>query len=366
MGADPESERLPYQAHRIPHYRYAAGSGCAAKRASCFQDRGRVLAMAAESTLDNRSILHGTCFVAASIDVDLTTLARVLRDRGLYLISSETLEPAPESLAQYLRQVIADSVLVVAVLSDKQNANVIFELGLAAGQRIPHLLIVTAEATDVPSDLADLLMVRAALDNYDALALGVDRALADQPTGPSPTSERPDLPVLGQEADLLLAELTSNQIDREFLFEQFVEDIFRRAGLEPRHRAGLEPHHKGPVPYDASPRDFLVRPDFVVWVDELQATFGNPLVVEVLTQLSTSRLRSVQFERILETSGARSLLVIYRHGPSQPTIQQTKPNRQVLCTRVDELIHALRDTNFTHALTSLKRSAVDSALLFNH
>jgi hypothetical protein len=242
-----------------------------------------------------------SCFISFGAGVDIEPLRETLRELGA---STTVLEhfadvgrPAFESAAAGIWQ--AD--LVIGVLSGSSaDASVWFELGYARG--IGKLvMLVGGDPKSAPFDVRGLVQVPAGVDNTEALRFTLEQVLAAPPgpTGPQgPLSftdraavPRPLPPPAGP----------SGPAGAGGMFEQDIARALSASGV----RAVSQ----------AENRD--IGADFAIWIDQLEAITGNPILIEAKLNISSrgaAQKVAGQVIRYLERSAARMVLVVFQAG----------------------------------------------------
>jgi hypothetical protein len=247
--------------------------------------------------------------------------------------------PRPAALRQSLIE--ADvAVVVLPVANDPSRANVIFEAGIAAGVGIP--LVIVGKVASVPGDLSDRPtfdfghlddVVDAIEQLYLGEQLAVPRSAAISETPPTLSSEF---------VNNWLRRLQNAQSERDAI--PLISELFQRVGARTK-------------PTAAGERTIVDRPDVALWHDEILATFGLPLPVEVLWRSKAWPAVRSRLERTLLASGGRTLLAIVVLDDPAPRVW-TDGRRTILLVGASQLAQTLIRLPLASALTTILSSAV--------
>lgn len=249
-----------------------------------------------------------------------------------------------------LRDVLADFDAVVAVLpppGNRDRTNVMFEVGVAVGVASRVLLVTASER--LPSRLHGLPFL--AYDSLSVLRARVAELLAAEAYAPTAAAAKL---VTSRSAPDVLADRTvpapqrqsapglSRFADANSIIEFLAEIVRAREG-------------QVLIPTEGGATSSVDRPDLVLWVDGLQATFGLPLPVEIVAKAtSVSQIRK-RLIRVMDGTGASSLLVV-SHLDAPPTAW-SDGNRLMLIVGADALMERLSAASVPDALTALLEEA---------
>lgn len=299
----------------------------------------------------NRSKRHTggrwrTCFITAPSHVNLNTIKKLLEERGLKPFVSSELPPTHTSLLEHVTRAIATADFLIAVLDTEQsNANVYYELGYAHALRKRALILVPPELKHLPTDIMEMLHLRADTENREAISFALDQILAapEPPTrhksGQFVDKSRP----IGHLADELLHKLESlgdGVTERDI--EQIVVSVLRASGISV-------------VAHSGQPD---ICPDVAIWVDELDPWGGNPLLIEMKRHLKSPAAVIHHLSTYLQKSNSRLALVLYVKGPpSVPDVPLASPS-SVLFLTVRELLDRLRTISFGEVVHELRNRQI--------
>jgi hypothetical protein len=285
-------------------------------------------------------------YVSGPSDLELRPLLDGLKRRGAdpYVLSD--VAPLGADIVQSLRVAIARADRVLIVLTRAPALNSVLEAGIALALGKP-LLIIAAPGSSTPSHLKGQLITQAQADDLDAINFALDHAEAGaalrdrRGSVPRPTG-RP----LGQErAQQLLARLSRadpSQIERASV-DVLLEAIEASRGVgavnaEPRPDSGRDAHF-----------------DLGVWIDDLEAIGGNPLLVEVKRTVTPGAVEQVLRALDAHPTAQVALLVYVEPSPRAELGQARFP---VLAVSVQELLERMAVASFAEVLVYLRnRSA---------
>ena len=93
-------------------------------------------------------------FISAPPDVNTSELAGALEARGLNVLRADEIGIGM-SWSESLRQSLKRADYVIAVVGERPNANVLYELGMASGMDKPVLVLASLKSLSSPSRRAE-------------------------------------------------------------------------------------------------------------------------------------------------------------------------------------------------------------------
>lgn len=248
-----------------------------------------------------------TCFISAPFGADTSVLRSVLDERGIGWIDQTIVEPGRNWL-EAMDTALTRSDFVCVILPEGQHGNILFELGIAYARRKPILAFLTSSST-LPSDILSLTYVRVDPRDRTAVqsALGTFLEHATEKRTWR-TQKGPAKAVLPSKEPLPFPPSGAPE------FEQRTAKLLQEAGFI--------------VSWPTERRD--KGADFAVWIDEVEHSLGNPLLVEVKAGLlsvqqirqAASRLRA----SVAKTHGRSGLLVYWdQHNREYPLVSSDWP-----------------------------------------
>ena len=303
-----------------------------------------------------------TCYLSTSANIDLSTITELLAERQIQVILSADLSPTASTFLEGLVNVISDADLFIAVLSPNQNNDqVYFELGIAvANER--RILVLAPPGVLPPLDIAEIPSIRADATNRDAISFMLDQVLE------TPSRKyRSQLPwftagksqPIGDLADEILAKLDARG-------KQMTE--VEIVGLLAQALRKSVPSHIVESPLLIDQNDCVLgqvksamRPDLMVWSDELGPWIGSPLIIEVRRTLRGEKDCSEVVQQtlsFLQVSRTRSALIIYVSKASSVGnfLSLSPPN--VFFLDIHELLNAMRTKSFARVMIDLRNRRV--------
>ena len=173
-----------------------------------------------------------SCFIIAAADADTRGLREALEERGVKWVDATSAMPAA-SISQTITSGIDEAQFVCAVLAGAHRPNVIFEIGIAVGRRIPVLAFVEP-GIDLPLHLQNLSFVRTEPQDKQAIGLYLDAFLEHASPAaltPRPKTVRPRrLTDTSWAVDRLKRLEEQSVSSRGAELERLVADLFAAAG----------------------------------------------------------------------------------------------------------------------------------------
>jgi hypothetical protein len=294
------------------------------------------------------------CVVLASADVDLDTILRVLADRVITPVVPGTLPALANSLLDTVASAISEADIVLAVISQHEpNSTLIFELGYAYALQKRLVILVPPDSEELPMIAAGLLQLRTKADNDEAIGFALDQVLAAPRRGRQVRqTTRPGQLLSPQVAEGLLARLHSvfqagTREGQEAEVAAIVIAALQSTGINALVRE------------ETINRNSIV--DLVVWIDEIEATVGNPLLIEVKARLrgKSELVQSLQqIEAYLGQSTARTALLLYGEGTEEHTFRLEHGFPNLLILDVRTLLVQLQEKSFGAVIRTLRNRVV--------
>ncbi|HEV3340613.1 MAG TPA: restriction endonuclease [Pirellulales bacterium] len=254
-----------------------------------------------------------TCFLSAPYGQNIESVLRVLGDSGVDVMRLDNLVPGAE-IAESVRLAVQEADFFCAILPEgSSNANVLFELGIAAGLE-KALFLIVEPGVDLPLDLRGLPYVRASLSDRNSLASRIPPSLRTFLNGDR-EEERP--PRVACEVDLDAARSRISEIlsleagQRAGPFEAFVRDLLTEAGYVV---SGVS-SSKG------------TGTDLAVWIDDVESVLGNPVLVELkmAAEDQTPSEGDLRQLRAYMASGAARCGLLVTTAPRPTSMPETAP-----------------------------------------
>jgi hypothetical protein len=287
---------------------------------------------------DTASEVAPKLYVSGPSDLELRPLLDGLKRRGAdpYVLSD--VAPLGADIVQSLRLAISRADRVLVVLTKVPALNPVLEADIALALGKP-LLLIAAPGSSIPSHLKGQLIAQAQPDDLDAINFALDHAEArgaprDRRGGvPRPTG-RP----LGRDRAQQLLERLSLADPRQI--ERSTVDVLFEA-IEASRGVGA---------VNAEPGF-----DLGVWIDDLAAIGGNPLLVEVKRSVTPGAVEQVLRALDSHPTAEVALLVYIEPSPQAELAQAQYP---VFVVSIQELLERMAVTSFAEVVVWLRnRSA---------
>lgn len=282
-----------------------------------------------------------TCVISAPLETDTRLIRDALIQRDIRVLDFGELSTGSSWQASIIAT-ITRADLVIGVLTHRDSANTMFELGVAVGHGKPLLIFAPAKGDLLPSNLAGFQVVRTGLRNREAIDFALDQIMAS-PSGPT----RADNPrsasfstrtVESKSYRPRLAQILHDRNGREL--ESLVAQLLRESGAE--------------VVAEADARDGGV--DLVVWSDGLEAFVDNPFPIEVKARLVSrddAKRALSQTAKSASAIGARWSMLLYGEGPTSANrVWQSSPT--VFALSIEELLVSLESMSFPEIIRTLR------------
>lgn len=314
-------------------------------------------------TLDHRCLRVGeimssrnlkTCFISAPVGIDTRPLREALSARGVEPWDASDMLAGSNSYLT-VEDAIADADFICAVIPNSPvNANVLLELGMAIGMGLPRLLFVAPKA-ELPSDLRRQSYARASLQDAEALRFHLGTFLKNagksggyRGVGHREGRSRPSPAIMASAHDRLAAWQAQLTPPHERELVQFLAELFEVSG----YITSAAPTSIGRNSMHA---------DLAVWVDELQTTIGNPLVIEVAGHQRTPSAKFRQLQLLLEEFQSPLGLLVYWRIPEAQLMHDDWDQPLVVVMDIHEVVESIGRGDFASILLSRRNAAAHSA-----
>jgi nucleoside 2-deoxyribosyltransferase len=290
---------------------------------------------------------HLTCFVASPSFVDVEPILEVLKQRRIKGILPGTSSSTTATFADSVSDQIRKSDFVLAYLAPRASESVYYEIGAATALGKRSLLVVDPGFRELPTDFGGFLHVRAKLSETNSIGFALDQMLSKSGFGKPKTRRvlkktRP----IGKLADELISILRN-------LEGQTSEEEVSRVVMRALEASGIAVH--------ANPTSSDLGVDFAVWADELNDWVGNPLLVEVKSDLADSNRLSItrrQIETYLAQTNARWALLLCLRGPASTATAERTRFQTILVMNVYDLVENLRRHSFARVIRDARNRVV--------
>jgi hypothetical protein len=235
-------------------------------------------------------------FISAPAGTDLSQLLEVLTENHIQILDPAKFAPGAVKITDKLIAGIRHADLVIAVLGTASlSGNVLFELGCASALGKKALVIIP-EGSEIPSDIKDIVSIRTTPNNREAVIFALEQIL----NSPTPVSDQKanlidkSMP-LGSIADNLLNRLQSfGLMPTENDIFNTVREVLEICGVKPQEQLKQSEESLA----------------FVVWIDELQPYFSNPITIEIKGSICTSKQANDAISQILSCMSINNITTV--------------------------------------------------------
>jgi hypothetical protein len=299
---------------------------------------------AGQSVMSNTG--RKTCFISAPFGFDTEPLTRALAEKNVESFRLDNLEPGDDIVARVREEIKKSDLVCVVLAGGYSQGNVVFETGIALGADRP-LLILAGPDVDVPFELQHLLHVRTPLGDVqvlrDLLKAYLPRLLKRATVKRSPRQPTPKA-LNRSDTDRVLHLLKEPHPLREASIAQALAIVFQKAGI----RTSI------PTADDRGA-------DLVIWVDETQSIFGNPILVEVkvgeLNQSSIDHAYHRLSQQLIRSNLLLGIIAYWDPRGRRHKVAATSLPL-VACISIDDITDSLRLGRFAKTLLEIRNRAV--------
>lgn len=295
------------------------------------------------------------CFISYSYNTDISVIKRVLEDKNISFISPiESLEYG-NAVLQAINRQIKDCDFVVAVLDG--STNVAFEIGLAMGVKKP-VFAISLDNKKKPIFLEGLIYTIAEPTNYEKINYSFEIFYNNLPK----RKEKITSSILGPKSKTkkefkgkLLEEGFVNSITNldkisGFEFEELIATVLKKLDLE------IFTQNK------TKEKDFYA--DFSLWLDDLNSTIGNPIIIEAKSTSNQHRINQAieNLSFYLTKYNAKVALLIYNNPNNVIFEIKTNYSPLVIGISIQELIQQLTEKTLSEVIINLRNVAVHKSV----
>ena len=235
----------------------------------------------------------------------------------------------------------------VVVLYTSPSTNITFEAGVALGLSKPIFSIINPD-TETPDILLDSAYVNAMPTDLEKIEFNLGLFYKNiKPKKTSATSKRVKFYGGGEAVPYDATVERSNFLEKNsgLAFELFLKNLFDVYNISVVMRA------------DNKASEF--SPDFSIWSDELENILGNPILIEVKTELNPKNVYQLanMVSEYLRTSTATSCLVFYERlrGLDKSEVPITS---RCLYIQVSDLLEKLKVYGFSDAIRTIRNELI--------
>jgi nucleoside 2-deoxyribosyltransferase len=275
-------------------------------------------------------------FVVCEPGSDIHALTDTMHSLGLRPLNLEYAFQSNLSVTGNTWSLIADADLICAALKETNSPNVYLELGYALGLQRPTIVI--SDASSLPADLADLLWIKAPLNDRTAIEFQL-RAALQNVDGLRPRRQkkrsRDSSKRIPPSEKIMGSRVPQTDTERQLLATLEASNDIESIVMQPR---GTE--------------DWGYVPDFAVWLASSAGVIGSPMIIELKTgPLSHSSLEKAvdQLQTYARASGVKSVLLIH-DSPREPKTKVLSLSPLTFALAFDEVRRLLVEGRLVEAL----------------
>lgn len=292
------------------------------------------------------NLTRRTCFISAPAEADTTILQDILNERGLSVIIEQGDAISDSSSDKNLLNTILSSDFFIGVLqAGADNSMVYYEIGVANGTGRRTLIFTSPSLKNSVKNIKGSLYMRVGMDNREAMEFAIDQVIK------APEFER---------------DSARKEVNKNKPIGKIAKDLLAELN-KPESTWGAHPENAVIRAIGSSGVNVLVRSkywdsgaDMALWVDELEESVGNPLLIEVKQHISGStsitRLAN-QLDSYLESSNAGWLLLLYLKGPEEDSDVWDQFPESVIHMPVPKFLKYFEQRNLVEIVNSLKTTA---------
>ncbi len=268
------------------------------------------------------------CYISAPSDFDLTKIELLLSKlnvdyHNFYDFSIGT------TFSDLISRKIRESDFIISILTS-ENANVLFELGVAEGMKKPVFILIDKDYK-VPFFLEQKLFYQTNFTDTKLIELALSNFIADINTK-TPTQrkikEKKEFLSIDETNDLIRHISHLRKEHREQDLFNLIKDIFSKLNIQN-------------TSLSEAPRDRGA--DLIIRSKELTPYFGNPILVEVKSgSLSPQRLIETQdrLQGYISRTEAKGGIILYLDKAGRRFNLPTK-NPYILCFDLEDFIFGI-------------------------
>lgn len=294
-----------------------------------------------------------TCFLSVHLGYPVNDLAQELSKEGYRLIIPDDIPSHSGSFFNHVSSLVRSCDLFLAILNpDEPNSSRYLEVGLAIGFGKKTLIIAPFGTGDLLAELSEIPVIRLEPNNYPEIVKSLRQVdeYGKRPSRGKYYNFNPSKP-LGRRVDQLRGRLEKLQRPtsaRDTKIEKELADIVSSAIKMSGVVASSEAVSR------------TSRPDLVLWSDELQPVVGNPLLIEIKSQINSEsdfQTVSKQLTTYMEHTQSRWTLLLYLDSKlSRKDLSRKYPN--IIPLSIEEFLSRLESTSFGSIVRDLRNKQV--------
>ena len=291
-------------------------------------------------------------FVSAPAGTDLSELLKTLDENNIHILDPNGFAPGAIKMTDKIIDGLNHADLMVAVLGTANSSgNVLFELGCASALGKKSLVIVP-EDYEIPSDIRSLVHIRTTPNNREAINFALEQILNAPESIDNQQTDLTDL----SEKSKPLGTVANNLLKQFYALSNNLIEILKASGLSFKSDQRY--------PSTENIRTENIRPDLVVWIDELEPYFGNPILIEVKKQIISSKDARATIQQVLNylsVSHLKSVIVLAPEiSPSALEIIASEPDLYFF--ELPQILARLQNESFSQIIIKERNARVHGRL----
>lgn len=292
------------------------------------------------------------CFISAPFGADTSPLRAELEERQVDWVDGASAQPVGGSIVATLSSAIADADFVCGVLADDEaNEGVVFELGLAVGAGKPTLVFMEPN-TPFPLPLVALPYARATLNDTEALRFHLDAFLKNAgrtrrdptPAEQAATNGPTDTAAFDEARHQISQWKTDGAAPSDRELAELLAKVFESSGA-----------------VASTARQSEHGADLAVWIDDLEANVGNPVLVEVVVNPSRLAVGQRHLRQIV-TAGTGMLGIVVTWGELTENERFNQVSFPLILTfSAEDILRAIFDGTFVAEVRHRRNQLVHGA-----
>jgi len=269
-----------------------------------------------------------SCFLTAPMNVDVLPIWNILESKNIQKVDYKLESSYGSELSLRVEEAIHKAGFVFAILfSGADNRNIYFELGIAFAKNKPIFLLVDSSEL-IPVFLRDIFYVQAKPTDFEAIKFNLEIFLEHHKTriNVQRSKGEPSKKTKKLDAEVLFDEAKRAENEKELTI--VLKNAFGKVGYL----------------FEDLPNSKIRLADIAVWIDQIQSSIGNPVLIEVKAGLLTEN-RFIdglnQLRTSLLNSGGRVGLLIYQDERGLKHKATSSGWPLVIALSIDELLSFL-------------------------
>lgn len=281
------------------------------------------------------------CYLSYQYNTDLTAIRKILNEWNVEYTDPVNRISAGQSIVEKIKDLIEEADFILVLYT--QNTNIAFELGMAYQLKKPIFAIVPESEENVPVFLSSMLYLRADFNDLEKISYSLNLFLKNLEKKKPTKSNKDKIPPKRTEHKKL--DLPDFDSLSGIELETYVKNLLTQLDLD----IVIENQKKF--------KDF--RADFSLWLDELNSTIGNPVIVEVKSRISQSSYKNAinQLTHYIDKSNAKAGLLIY-NNPNKIYFERETGSPNIFSIDINELANQLKNKGFGELLVDLRNKSI--------